>query len=105
MALMCWPTAAQAMDGDGNGKLDTAEFRAAMSQLGDNLSGDSVGTIFEAMGIYGFITLDQFLDIAQVCLQTLDPQSAAHLVTAVCACMLSRGWSSLLVLCEGDGRC
>ena len=64
MALRCWPTAAQAMDGDGNGKLDTAEFRAAMSQLGDNLSGDSVGTIFEAMGIYGFITLDQFLGLS-----------------------------------------
>lgn len=56
------------MDSDGNGKLDTAEFRAAMSQLGGNLSGDSVGTIFEAMGIYGSITLDQFLDIAEVSL-------------------------------------
>ncbi|KAK9809564.1 hypothetical protein WJX73_002464 [Symbiochloris irregularis] len=56
----------EAMDADGNGKLNVAEFRAAMQQLGGNLSGDSVGTIFEAMGIYGFLTLDQFLDIVEV---------------------------------------
>ena len=54
------------MDKDGNGKLDTGEFRHAMERLGGNLSGDSVSTIFEAMGIHGYITLDQFLDIVEV---------------------------------------
>ena len=57
----------QVMDKDGNGKLDTGEFRDAMQQLGGSLSGDSVATIFDAMGINGYITLDQFLDIVEVC--------------------------------------
>ena len=64
------------MDSDGNGKLDAGEFREAMTQLGGtSLSGESVSTIFEAMGIKGYITLDQFLDIAEV-----SERSAAELL-------------------------
>lgn len=68
----------QAMDKDGNGKLDTGEFREAMQQLGGSLSGDSVSTIFDAMGIQGYITLDQFLDIVEVRAQHWPASAALH---------------------------
>ena len=57
----------QAMDRDGNGKLDAAEFRDAMKQLGmQNLTGTTVSTIFEAMDIHGAITMEDFLQIVEV---------------------------------------
>ena len=63
----------QAMDRDGNGKLDAAEFRDAMKQLGmQNLTGTTVSTIFEAMDIHGFITMDDFLQIVEVPLLELN---------------------------------
>ena len=110
----------QAMDKDGNGKLDTGEFRDAMQRLGGNLSGDSVSTIFGAMGITGYITLDQFLDIVEVrvrtcvnllraCLQ-LDEHTCCsdHLGNARCStCAGSQGiadaWQLLFSNCLGNG--
>lgn len=54
-----------AMDKDGNGKLDVGEFRAAMRELGDEMSGTSVATILDAMDVHGFISLDQFVAIVE----------------------------------------
>ena len=64
----------QAMDRDGNGKLDAAEFRDAMKQLGmQNLTGTTVSTIFEAMDIHGAITMEDFLQIVEVPHLELNP--------------------------------
>ena len=55
------------MDKDGNGRLDTAEFRDAMEKLGmSNITGTTVSTIFEAMNIHGPITEDEFMQIIEV---------------------------------------
>jgi Ca2+-binding EF-hand superfamily protein len=55
-----------AMDKDGNGKLDVAEFRDALAKLGmQHLTGSTVSTIFSAMDIHGPITLEDFLHIVE----------------------------------------
>lgn len=55
------------MDRDGNGQLDTAEFRDAMNKLGmQHLTGATVSTILSAMDIHGPISLDDFLQIVEV---------------------------------------
>lgn len=54
----------QAMDKDGNGFLDTGEFRDAMQKLGmSNITGTTVSTILTAMDIHGPITMEEFLQI------------------------------------------
>lgn len=55
----------EAMDHDGNGKLDVAEFRDAMRELGDELTGQTVSTIFDSMDVHGWISLDQFIAIVE----------------------------------------
>lgn len=63
------PPLVQAMDRDGNGLLDTAEFRDAMEKLGmSNITGTTVSTILTAMNIHGPITMDEFMQIIEVCL-------------------------------------
>lgn len=54
-----------AMDKDNNGKLDVGEFREAMRELGDEMSGSSVATILDAMDVHGYISLDQFVAIVE----------------------------------------
>lgn len=54
-----------AMDKDGNGKLDVGEFREAMRELGDDMTGSSVATILDAMDVHGYISLDQFVAIVE----------------------------------------
>ncbi|DBA69075.1 TPA: hypothetical protein ACH3X2_013235 [Trebouxia sp. C0005] len=54
-----------AMDTDNNGKLDVGEFREAMRELGDEMSGSSVATILDAMDVHGYISLDQFVAIVE----------------------------------------
>lgn len=57
----------QAMDKDGNGLLDTGEFRDAMQKLGmSNITGTTVSTILTAMNIHGPITMEEFLQIVDV---------------------------------------
>ena len=57
----------QAMDTDGNGRLDAGEFRNAMQKLGmTNITGTTVGTIMTAMNIHGPITMEEFLQIVDV---------------------------------------
>ena len=57
----------QAMDKDGNGKLNVAEFREAMEKLGmTHLTGNTVSTILEAMDVHGPIDLEDFLNIVEV---------------------------------------
>ena len=57
----------QAMDKDGNGFLDTGEFRDAMQKLGmSNITGTTVSTILTAMNIHGPITMEEFLQIVDV---------------------------------------
>lgn len=63
-----------AMDKDGNGKLDVGEFREAMRELGDEMSGTSVATILDAMDVHGFISLDQFVAIVEA--EAIDSHSA-----------------------------
>lgn len=55
------------MDKDGNGYLDTGEFRDAMDKLGmTNITGTTVSTILTAMDIHGPITMEEFLQIVDV---------------------------------------
>lgn len=57
----------QAMDKDGNGFLDTGEFRDAMEKLGmNNITGTTVSTILTAMNIHGPITKEEFMQIVDV---------------------------------------
>lgn len=55
------------LDVQCTGTIDAGQFRDAMHSLGDDLSGDSVATIFEAMDIHGFLDLQQFIAIVEVC--------------------------------------
>ncbi len=55
-----------AMDSDLNGMLDVEEFRAAMRAAKRELPGDVVSKVLEAMDIHGRLTLDQFINIAEV---------------------------------------
>lgn len=52
-------------DVDHNGRLDAIEFREAMKELGDELSAESVKIIFSSMGIYGFVDMEQFVNIVE----------------------------------------
>ncbi|KAK9814695.1 hypothetical protein WJX72_010034 [[Myrmecia] bisecta] len=52
-------------DTNGDGVLNVAEFRAAMKSLGDELSGNSVAIIFDALDAHGNINVDQFITIVE----------------------------------------
>lgn len=69
----------QAMDRNGDGRLDAGEFRDAMNKLGmANLTGTTVSTILEAMDIHGPITLEDFLVIVEVGPASIRAQSFAE---------------------------
>ena len=46
----------------------------AMRELGDEMSGQSVATIFDAMDVHGWISLDQFIAIVEA--EAIDSHSA-----------------------------
>ena len=45
-----------------------------MRELGDEMSGQSVATIFDAMDVHGWISLDQFIAIVEA--EAIDSHSA-----------------------------
>lgn len=58
------------MDHNNDGKLDVEEFRDAMRTIGDELSGEMVGLIFESLDLHGFVTFEDFLTILEVNLKS-----------------------------------
>lgn len=72
------------MDRDQDGLIDTAEFRELMKKLGDELNGDTVSTIFNALEISCYLNLDQFLTIIEA------EKVRAHTATAECLRRLGR---------------
>lgn len=57
------------MDTDSDGRLNAEEFRASMKKLGDELHGPTAALIFESLDAHGFLDLDQFLAVVEVCNQ------------------------------------
>ncbi|CAD7704164.1 unnamed protein product [Ostreobium quekettii] len=53
------------MDHNNDGLLDVSEFRESMKTLGDELDGDAVSTILNALDIHYTINLEQFLTIVE----------------------------------------
>ena len=76
------------LDTNMDGRLDATEFREGMRRAGDELAGPEVATIFQAMDIHGWLTLDDFLAIAEVPQPsyTLLPFSSAFVPELQCAC-------------------
>jgi hypothetical protein len=52
-------------DYNKDGRMDTQEFRSAMSYLGDELSAHTVSTIFTAMDVHGWLSFDDFVTIVE----------------------------------------
>lgn len=79
--------------------------RAARCGLQGYLSGEMVSTIFSNMGIHGYITLEQFLDIAEVCPQVSSfpaMQEQSGLCCVVCLMMACPGHASIAHLQLGN---
>lgn len=52
-------------DYNKDGKMDVAEFRAAMRSLGDELSAKTVSTIYNSMGSTGWLSFDEFVSVVE----------------------------------------
>jgi hypothetical protein len=52
-------------DFNKDGRMDVQEFRAAMRDMGDELSAKTVSTIFSAMDVHGWLTFNEFVQIVE----------------------------------------
>lgn len=53
-------------DKNQDGRIDVEEFRSLMKLLGDEVHGDTISMMFEAMDIHGSLDFEEFLTILEV---------------------------------------
>lgn len=53
------------LDKNHDGRIDVEEFRTLMKTLGDELNGETVSVIFDAMDIHGSLDFDQLISIIE----------------------------------------
>ena len=58
-------------DANGDGRINVEEFRSLMKAIGDEVSGDTVATMFDSMDIHNSLDFDEFIAILEVGVRSL----------------------------------